>query len=369
MDSKTTKQLINALYGISVAKNWPAIESGATPLANNTRPPSYIIQLVLEALHGERLPKGVEKCAWELPIDFEESAWLITDWKHYAWRLFSQSGSKESCIRLQKKLEAAGGIVDNYLATVAKTHLDNDDFSLKNDYNESKSLYQYYRHRLDTTILIANPATITGPPGEQRSALVNEYYRALREAEQNQIVTSIFFFAHSEIILDSCFALQEPGRIRYRDFRALDWGERFKIIVGDVFIRQYSALYSHLLEIRRYFRNIPVHASPQFLFPVEGVGLVPATFNRLDDPRLSYGHRYDTDEGKRILRTFDLTLELLRDSPRTACGYLYAESALPIHIKHDLREELQKLMSSMDSFKQELDRRVQLHYAKINGEI
>jgi len=367
MDNKTTKQIRNALSGISVPDKWPRIKSDVIPLASNRRPPSYIIQLVLEAFHGKKLSRGIDQCAWEFPITFEDTDWLLVDCKHHAWSLVTQSGSSESCIRLQKKLEAAGSIVESYLATVAKGHLEKDDFSLINNFYESRSLYQYYRRRLERAILNTDPSLIIGPPGEQRTTLVNEHYRALREAEQNQVVTSLLFFAHTDIILDSCFALQKSGSMRYRDFRALDWDKRFTTVVGHACIRKQATLFSHLSEIRRYYRDIPI-ASPQFLFPVDGGVLVTATVDRSDNPRLSYRQRYDTDEGTRILQTFDVTLELLRDSPRTAFGYLYAESALPIHIHRDLREELRTFMSSIDDFKQELDRRVQLHYAQINRE-
>jgi len=367
MDDKTTKQIRNALSGISVPDKWPRIESGVIPLASNRRPPSYIIQLALEAFHGKKLSQGNDKSAWEFPITFEGTDWLLVDCEHHAWNLVTQSGSAESCIRLQKKLEAAGGIVETYLAGIAKDHLDRDDFSLINTFYESRSLYQYYRRRLERAILNADPSLIIGPPGEQRTTLVNEHYRALREAEQNQVVTSLLFFAHTDIILDSCFALQESGSMPYRDFRALDWDRRVTTVVGNACIRRHATLFSHVSEVRRYFRDIPI-ANPQFLFPGDGGVLVTATADRSDYPRLSYRQRYDIEEGTRILHSFDAMMKLLRDSPRTAYGYLYAESALPIHINRALREELRTFMSSIDDFKQELDRRVQLHYAKINRE-
>ncbi len=185
------------------------------------------------------------------------------------------------------------------------------------------------------------------------------------------ISTAIFFFSLTEIIFDAYFSISDRKNLSFIDFRKLDWSKRFKFIFETPFNKNIEKIYQHLIKIRKYYRNIPVHASPEFLLSIDidNIGLIPISFEELDAPRLSYGFKFDIEDAKGILTTFDETIALLRNSKATWFAYTYAESELTFHINDELSEELRDHMKTLKSFKKEIDMRVTLYYAMINREI
>jgi len=327
--------------------------------------------MVLQTLYGNPLPRGIDKSEWEIPIVFEGSIWGIYDWKHYAWCVTTSKGDADSAHRLIRKISAASRIVDGFLKNKAKELLAKGEFSLGNDCAAIRGAYIHFRELTEESIRRADPDLIEGPSGPKRTTLAREHFKALRDAEYNLLATCIFFFAFTEILLDSCFSLMDILPMTYLDFRSLDWAERFKLVLGEELLRTKTTLFERLVEIRRYYRNIPVHASPQYLFPVQGAGLIPATFDNLDEPCLTIGKgpMFDLVEARNILGILVETLSLFEESERLMYGYYYTRSGLPIHLYDPFRRELLEAKISYEQFCRSVDIRVDRYYAYINVEI
>jgi len=281
----------------------------------------------------------------------------------------STSSNTEDLEVLEKKLCAAGQIVNRHLEVQAKIALANENFSLRNDFFGSKSIYSTYKKLLRNSLCGADPSLIFGPPGESRSALVIDYYVRKKESHHHLVATTVFFFAHTEVILNSCYSLLYESGVKYSKFQLMDWGQKFKLVVGVEYMTLHGKQYAQLVDIRRHYRNIPVHSSPMFLFPVNGIGLVPGSFHQMDDPSLSPTSAFDSSVARDILAVFTKTLRNLERHRSTCLGYYYAKSGLPIHIEESFRVELCKLKARPKEFRAEVQRRTNLETAMSNGEI
>jgi hypothetical protein len=373
LDTKTIKKIEKSLHGISIPTSLKNQDPFDFKLlgSGETRPPSYIIKILLEALFERPLHRGMEKSEWEEVISYKNKIWLISDWKHYAWRISSSKGSLNEAKELAKRLSSSGKIIDTFIRKLAKDVIKKEKYSLNNQFREYRSIYEYYRGLLEDLIAKADPDRIVGKPGKKRTELVNSHFQSKRHAEYTLISTTIFFFSLTEIIFDAYFSLSDRRNLSFIDFRKLDWAERFKFIFETPFNENVNKIYQHLIKIRKFYRNIPVHASPEFLLSIEidNIGLIPMSFEDLDAPRLSYGFKFDIEDTKGILTTFDETISLLKNSKATWFAYTYAESELSFHINDEFSEELKGHMKTKRGFKKEIDRRVTLYYAMINGEI
>lgn len=369
MDPKTVKKIREALHGIEVSPTWPDYREIEFLINREIRPPSYIIKLILEILLGDKLPKGMDKSAWELPISFNNHELLVSDWKHYAWSVSGTESALSVINPLIKKFNAAGKIIDSYLEKQAKIHLESGDFSLINKYYDSLSLYESFRDRLKIQLKLANKDKIKGPAGPKRSALFNKYCEALKNSEIFFIATTIFFFAHTEVLFDAFFSLGDRKQLTYRKFRELDWAERFKFFFNVSNDSQIEMLYKSLIEARRFYRNIPVHSSSEYLFPLRGMGLIPATFDNLDQLNMLHGIIFEAEVAKNKLNVFEETLKLFKNHPLTKWGYLYAESGLCIHIKNEFVNDIKSFMTTEEDFQKELHKLVYIQDAIRNGEI
>ncbi|MGE5681252.1 MAG: hypothetical protein ACM34K_10285, partial [Bacillota bacterium] len=179
--------------------------------------------------------------------------------------------------------------------------------------------------------------------------------------------TAVFFFSLTETIFDSIFSLCDRKGIKYAEFRKMDWEKRFRSLIpldDDI-----KFFYNELIFTRKFYRNIPVHSSPEYFFHYEGFGLIPSNFEALFDPHMIPTLGFSADEAERIINCFDDFLDLLSKHPSTIYGYIYAKYDLPIFISKEPIEELKKYMSSIEEFEEELENRARYQDAVDNMEV
>lgn len=66
---------------------------------------------------------------------------------------------------------------------------------------------------------------------------------------------------------------------------------------------------------------------------------------------------YDEKEQLKLIEAIENGISLLKNHENTKFGFIYAESGLPIHIEKTAVDKLKLHMESMDSFKEEIERR------------
>ena len=111
----------------------------------------------------------MEKSEWEEVISYKNKIWLISDWKHYAWRVSSSEGSLNEANELVKRLSSSGKIIDTFIRNQAKDIIINEKYSLKNQFREYRSIYEYYRSLLEDLIAKSDPKRIVGKPGKKKN--------------------------------------------------------------------------------------------------------------------------------------------------------------------------------------------------------
>lgn len=356
LSDRKARKVAEALTGVSIAEIWPQ-QQELTRLDERTRPPSYLVKIALEEYLGIRLPRPYEKSAWAIPLSYEGTEFEISDWKRSTWSIFGHKGASTAASELAKKLSAAAKIIDSHLRKVCRRLLDQGEFSLNNQFHRYRALFEMFRaefqSRLQRPPLPPKPSEGAGLADlgkqiEHGFALLTD--NSLRR-QGNLLAATVFFFSLSEVIFDACFALGDRRGMNYREFRALDWSERFRLFLPLV-AEEERKVYERLRLLRRAYRNTPVHASPIFAFNVRGVGLVPATFEELDDPNLKSLYFTEAEDAESILRSFSLALELFENHPATRFGFAYAESGLAIHIADELLKPFKARMSSLELFKE-----------------
>lgn len=371
MDANVKNKVKQALYGITISDDWHDISGVSSTSESYYKPPSYMIKMALEILYGGRLPSGYDKSAWQIPILFHNNNWLISDWKNSTWSINTRIGTKKEAEILFRKFELTSKILDKYVRSQAKKQFENENISLNNRFEKSLQILKHFIQKLQKSVQDFKSNEYQSlEVGETLSKAFNRIrWEARQEVEIYTITTSIFFFSHTEVIFDACFSLTDRKGLKYKEFRALEWSDKFKFFIAPSSDSKINSLFSDLLGIKKYYRNIPVHSSPEFLFPLENYGLLVASYENLYLPHMEYSITFDVSEGERILNTITNCLSLLMTHENTMFGYLYAESGTTIHIKKEFVEQLKIHMTSLNEFTKELKRRAAYQDAINNGDI
>lgn len=370
MNANIKNKVKQTLYGITISDEWSDISGVSSTSERYYKPPSYMIKMALEILYGGRLPRGYDKSAWEIPILFHNNNWLIRDWKNFAWSVNTRTGTKKEAEILFRKFELTSNILDKYVRSQAKEHFENENISLDNRFEKSLLILKHFIQKLQKSIQDSKSNEYQSlEVGETRSKALKRIWEAKQEVEIYTITTSIFFFSHTEVIFDVCFSLNDRKGLKFKEFRALEWSDKFKFFIAPSSNPEINSLFSELLEIKKNYRNIPVHSSPEFLFPLENYGLLVASYENLYMPHMKYSIMFDVSEGERVLNTITNCLSLLMMHENTMFGYLYAQSGTTIHIKKEFVEQLKIHMTSLNEFTKELTRRAAYQDAINNGDI
>jgi hypothetical protein len=369
------RKIVSALTGVSIAENWPPNE-GAVKLAERLNPASYLVKGSLEQLYGRRLPTPLDKSAWAIPVSFRGALLEVSDWRRYSWTIYGLPDQVEVAELLTKKLTSAATVLDRALQDVCRELLSKEDFSLDNQFHRYRTLFEEFAEkcgsiRLDRRV---TPAALDagdidlGTIAKHLEHAMNIWTRDSTELRINLIASAIFFFSLSEIIFDACFALGDRSGTSYRRFRALDWAERFKFFIP-LSGREVQELYEQLLKIRRFYRNIPVHASPLYVFHIDGFGLIPATFEDLENPNLSPLFSAEPNDAEEISTCLVSALEFLERNPTTEFGFAYAESGLAIHLSETRLSKFKIHMGSIEEFRDFLQVRADYADAVMNMDV
>jgi len=385
--SKTQAKINQALYGITVAQEFPEYEYNKTIRLSQDDPPSYIVRLALMIFLESNLPKYHEKSDWGVHLLFDNIVWSVNDWKRYKWQVEGPPNKDDSAEKLVKKLKNAANIADHFVKTVIVNAQNNEDFYLHNQFWRTKRIYSVFRHHVETMLEELSPiASSEGikDDGEENnvSGSIEEFFSAVskqvsmqlrKEAalEANVVATASMFFALTETIFDVCFALSDRKNMSFADFRKQDWKDRTKHCI-DVEDKVFKSLYQELLRVRNHHRNIVIHASPTYLYQLPGFpgfGLIPSSFEQMDYPHMRSVPGVTPSEALDLLTLFDKFLTSIQSHDSTRLAYYYAASGLPIPISINGAAELRSYMSNPDDFVQEVNKRIDFQVAIENMDV
>lgn len=359
MSEKKDRRMAEALTGVRLAEQWPNFQK-LTKLLEQRRPPSYLVRAALERVFGHRFRSMHDKSAWSVAFTYKDEVFELSDWKNSTWNIYGHKTGGVVAAELERKVSAAAKILDGHLKDVCSDLRKKGDLSLDNQFHRYHALFDMFRHECEKQLGFrpepARQKTRRHPSGvvevieSTMAALMDSSFKA----QGNLLAAVIFFFSLSEVIFDACFALSDRQGVDYKAFRDLSWEERFKSILRLTSTWE-KKVYERLLPIRRFYRNIPVHADPVYAFFIKGIGLIPATFDHLSNPNLIPLGLSNNEEAKVVLGDLEEALEFFRDHPLTRYGFAYAESGLVIHLSPERLKRHREHMTSIEGFREYLE--------------
>ncbi len=372
--SSDDKKINSALYGINVAQSWPDETDYISFDSRETDPPGYMIKMVLYRLYGKRLPRGGDKSEWALPIEYQGHTFVITDYRRYSWNIYGHSEGRRLVPSLKKKIISAANLLNKFISQEAKSHFEHDDLFLQNHYHRTLALYNHF-YEATTSLLAEDDAAHKQKKKRKDSRLegiatiLNAEIRRHQMIERNLIATAIFFFSLTEVLFDICFALGDRRNVSYKQYRESDWSDRFKSVFDVSKKSNISKLYTDLIAVRRYYRNIPVHASPEFFFHLKDFGLIPSDYAALSSPHMSEPLGFRPETAISVLQLFDAALKLFNNGGVAGFAKIYAAYDLAIPISIQAAAEVKRFMTSKKVFKTEMNKRASYQDAIDNMEI
>jgi hypothetical protein len=346
-------------------------------LSGQAKPASPFLKLALVELHEANLDGG-DKIEWKAYVVFRGSLWYIHDWKHASWTLNGPANAEATMKVLLKKLEAAAKTVELSLEAESKEKIATGGFALSHQYCMLHSYYWSLRKHAETLLgmkLEPEPGKVVStfqlPTGgtvtEYDMPVANDYFAKRRDCEASAAGAVVLFFGMLELVFDACFAFGNRSGRTYHEFRNKDWKERFKLSV-DVDVSPAKEIYEGLLVVQHQYRNAFSHALPLFLVFHQNAGWIPSDMKRVTELNSNplFGFK-EADLGA-MVALFDRTIKLFETDPNTWAAMMYVQTPLPIPLAPAAVASLLKHAGSRDEFAAEIDRRIDMHDAYVNGE-
>jgi hypothetical protein len=378
---KNKIRLSNALRGMSISKEWPnwwpvtsfAMQTGKeeNPYLRNrySDPPSYIVKIALVLNFKTKLADGDEKSDWAIPIKYKGEKWVLSDSKRSSWFLEGPADPKDLASEICKKLIAASKILDKMLACEFKELASQDEFYIQNRYFDVDRFYRYYREKAEEVLSLMENSRRPDNAGNGGGFSLGAVFRNFRDLESLTISAIVFFFAKTEAILDSCFALSDRKGLSFEVFRRIDWADRVKHFVKVNSDNELNQTFSELVYIKTHYRNRIVHAAPELLFSIPNIGLVPESFERYSEPHMGLFSRITEESVKRIFEVFDYFETRIESIESTRYGFEYAKSGLAIPLYKKEVQLLRNAMRNLEDFRSLLESRREQQDAFDNMEI
>ncbi len=376
---KSPIKLRNALYGVE----WfdPEKHSGLPQqlvryLNFQQSPPSYILGTALEEFVGQKLPRG-DKVAWQALLVFKGALWYLRDWKNSSWILSGTPDSDSLLEELVKKLHRAARSVELRLQTQAKVKIKNGDFAIANQASRLRSYYGRLRGEAEKFLLVSNkfePPKVdpsidySSGPVQLDTSGINDYFDKWRMADAAAAGAVMIFFGLMEVLFDACFAFGDRKGLAYSEFRKMSWKDRFKFVV-DVNIRSANTIYCDLMLVQKRFRNVFAHALPTLFVFDDRLGWIPENVAELAEPQMNPIYAFDQESIRSTFAIFDRAIDFFENHSSTWAATRYAMTPLPIPLAPERLAGLKEHTASRDKFEREIERRIGLFDAFVNGEI
>ena len=333
-----------------------------------TSPASYLIGLALEEHFGHRFRRG-DKSAWITTIVFDGSVYELNDWKRGAWDMYGPR-NEEKVRLLLRKLSAAAKIVDRDLAEEAQESVEKGDFALAHQSSRLMSYYLIHRENAERLITLKpgdEPPTLVSEHVTEGGSkftrylntAMNKYFEEWRKADAAAATAVILFFGLMEIIFDAFFVFGERRGLTYREFRNLDWKERFRFVV-DVTQSPAKEAYEEMGRIQARHRNIISHGAPAVLVPHALLGFIPTEADQLFSPQLNPMYAFDAEDVKTTFETFDRTLDVFKNHPTLWFAFMYVQTPLLLYLDESRVKKITAHTGSREEFEQLIDHRLEM---------
>lgn len=374
------KKILAALHGVEPFdpdKHKDLPQDLTRLLINQKEPVSRFLKLAMVELHGRKLCTG-DKIEWKAYIVFKGSVWYIHDWKHASWTMYGPANAETIMKLLLKKLEAAAKAAESSLEARSKAKIAAGDFALAHQFWMLHSYYCSLRKQAEVMLgLKCEPepgvpvSTFKLPTGGMVTECdmpgTNAYSAKRRDCEASAAGAVVLFFGMLEVVFDACFAFGNRNGLTYQQFRSRDWKERF-ILSINVGVSPAKEIYQELLLVQQRYRNVFSHALPLFMVFHQKSGWIPSDMTRVTELNSNplFGFK-ETDLGA-MFALFDRARKLFEDDPNTWAAMMYVRTPLPIPLAPTAVASLLKHAGSRDEFAAEIDRRIDMYEAYVNGE-
>jgi hypothetical protein len=337
------------------------------------KPSSYLVGLALGHHFGHAL-RRTDKMVWTTTIVFSHGVYELNDWKRSSWEMYGPR--TEQATVLIQKISAAATILGGALQDENKRRIAEGDFALSHQSSRLLSYYLIQRaeaERLvnlkpgnEELVKVAEHVTEGGSKIEQfLNVGMNKYLSDWRRTDSAAVAAVILFFGFLEIIFDAFFVFGDRRGLTYRQFRNLDWRERFKFVV-DVTKSPAKEAYEEMVSVQKRHRHVVSHGAPLFVVQHSGLGFISADPLDAESPQMNPLFAFDADEVSATFATFDRTLTAFETHPTLWFAYKYVQKPLLLYLDDTRVQEIVRHSGSAEEFDAEIDRRLELLDAFIN---
>jgi len=379
MSDQFQKKILAALHGVKSFdpdKHKDLPQDLTRLLINQEEPVSRFLKLALVELQARKINTG-DKIEWKAYIVFKSSVWCIHDWKHASWTLYGPANAETTTKLLLKKLEAAAKAAESSFEARSKAKIVAGDFALAHQFWMLQSYYWSLRKQAEAMLgLKCEPEPgvpvstfklpIGGTVTQYDMPCTNDYFAKRRSCEASAAGALVLFFGMLEIVFDACFAFGNRNGLTYQQFRSKIWKERFRLSVN-VDTSPAKEIYQELLLVQQRYRNVFSHALPLFMVFHQEIGWMPSDMTQVTELNSNplFGFK-ETDLGA-MFALFDRARKLFEGDPITWAAMMYVQTPLPIPLAPTAVASLLKHSGSRDEFAAEIDRRIDMYEAYVNG--
>lgn len=379
MSDQFQKKILAALHGVKSFdpdKHKDLPQDLTRLLINQEEPVSRFLKLALVELQARKINTG-DKIEWKAYIVFKSSVWCIHDWKHASWTLYGPANAETTTKLLLKKLEAAAKAAESSFEARSKAKIVAGDFALAHQFWMLQSYYWSLRKQAEAMLgLKCEPEPgvpvstfklpIGGTVTQYDMPCTNDYFAKRRSCEASAAGALVLFFGMLEIVFDACFAFGNRNGLTYQQFRSKIWKERFRLSVN-VDTSPAKEIYQELLLVQQRYRNVFSHALPLFMVFHQEIGWMPSDMTQVPELNSNplFGFK-ETDLGA-MFALFDRARKLFEGDPITWAAMMYVQTPLPIPLAPTAVASLLKHSGSRDEFAAEIDRRIDMYEAYVNG--
>jgi hypothetical protein len=345
------KKLLDGFTALaSVDKGLATIRTGLT------KPPAYLVQLLLLGFMQFHDLGPDDKVSWQTAFAFKDHVFLIRDYKFGTWSIEASSSDTLGRIgdEVESRIRGAAGLLDGAVEEEFREEVKAGRYWLINTYPKLWPLFSAYRER--TIAALEKVDALGRDTASDFSGWITLHNKKMRaEAAAGHEAFGLLgaFFSLLEFLIGAMYALHQGGI--YADFAKKRLDEQIKSLLPIATDSMWKTRYDRVLTVKDRYRN-PLHHgltndATGVLVRIKGLGLVPLSYRYLED-NLSFGFNLgiSPDEVRESLAICDEFLKALHDVDPYAYYFAYIEAGLDVPVDATDAQRLRDQMTDHDSW-------------------
>lgn len=355
-----------------------------------SNPPHYLVRLILIGILDFKNYGRWDTIYWHTFLEYRRLKFAVHDNKFGSWTI-SSKGTIKSGVRpkarnkkvekleeeIHGKIEKAAKKLNPILKEYFETKKEKENFYLNNVYSgQLKPTFDFFKEKVEDSI--RKYREMEEDIVERLQKNHNIWFRKKQEKKISYFTFALMssFYSILEFLLDAFYAFEQKD-IEFDYFKKKSWDWRFKQVLPEEGKinenKELKKIYDDIFRVKEDYRNPLSHGlsnKANLLFKFPGAGLVPLSYEYLEE-KINYNLTImEIEESENILRTFEHFFNFLQfnEPYRFFLEYIgYSDFPIPLDSKEI--EKIKNKMKSPENFEIFLERKAKKMELIINREI